>query len=366
MKYEIYLDGKKEFYPGLNNKTYNILLVNSKEKIIFMINFFETFIKNQNNDLKRKYYIGCDFEFNKVKKSEREVALFQINCEIEDNNIGTIFVFYPPELDKNQNKVLIKLLTNRQIIKILHGGESLDIPYLFNQLLITKENIKNFCSNLYDTKYLCEFSHIEKNIEKKCSIYYLLEEFNIITSQKFKDLESIEDKTGPIYLITIDIHNISRDVLRYSLYDVLFLPELIKKIIKKGFIYDKLIPEISSAVFQYKRLPDHKINTIKNIINSYNNNFIVVNDNIYLLNEIYNYHMVTLYNKKISNLYKITYFKEFSDTIYKYITYKVLLDNNKVFSSKNVNAKPIQIFNFNEYPLIQNLLNEYKNEIMNS
>jgi hypothetical protein len=192
MKYNIILDGKNEFYPNLNNKKYNILSADSKEKINFMINFFLNFIKNQNNNINLKHYIGCDFEFNRVRKTERDVALFQINMEIENENFGTIFVFYPPELNIDQTNILIKLLTNKYIIKILHGGESLDIPYLFDQLLKTKDNIINFCYNLFDTKYLCEYGHIESNSNiVKCSIYYLLEEYKIITSKKFKDLESI-------------------------------------------------------------------------------------------------------------------------------------------------------------------------------
>jgi hypothetical protein len=68
---------------------------------------------------------------------------------------------------------------------------------------------------------------------RKCSIYYLLEEYKIITSKKIKELESIEDITGPMYLIEIDIHKMDFNIFRYSLYDVLFLPDLIKKFLVK-------------------------------------------------------------------------------------------------------------------------------------
>ena len=33
MKYTLTLEGKKEFYPNLNNKTYNILLVDSPNHV---------------------------------------------------------------------------------------------------------------------------------------------------------------------------------------------------------------------------------------------------------------------------------------------------------------------------------------------
>ena len=121
-----------------------------------------------------------------------------------------------------------------------------------------KKLIYSFCKNLFDTKYLCEYAHIEKNMTGKCSIYYLLEEYKIVTHQKIVDLESIEEKTGPIYLINIDIHKMNFDIFRYSLYDVLFLPELIKKFLSKSQIYTKLIPEISQIIFQYKNCSNYK------------------------------------------------------------------------------------------------------------
>ena len=72
--------------------------------------------------------------------------------------------------------------------------------------------------------------------------------------KKFDELEKIEEKTGPIYLIHINIYKLKFDVLRYSLYDVIYLPELIKKILKTNNIYiTKIIPQISCLVNKYKR-----------------------------------------------------------------------------------------------------------------
>jgi hypothetical protein len=358
MIYDLILEGKNEFYPNLNKKKYNISLVNSKDKINFMIDFFNKFIENESN----QKFIGCDFEFNRVQKTQREIALFQINLETENN--GTIFVFYPPELNDEQNKVLIKLLTNDKIIKILHGGESLDIPYLFDQVLITEENINNFCENLYDTKYLCEYNHIESNSDnKKCSIYYLLVEAKIITQQKFIDLEGIEEKMGPIYLINIDIHTMSHDVFRYSLYDVLFLPDLIKTFLARSNIFTKLIPEISTIVFKYKRLEYYEINKIKTLIYSYNNNFIKLNGQFYLLNEIYNYYLLSLTNKIFKNLIQITYFKEFLEICLKYIVYKNISDTQDIYQTKTIKAKKIPTFSFHNYSNLNNLINELVKEI---
>ena len=353
------LYGKNEFYPGLNNKTYNILSCDNSEKIKIMIDFFNNFISNQNKNINIKHYIGCDFEFNRVRKHERDIALFQINLEIDNQDTGQIFMFYPPELTKEQNNILIKLLTNKNIIKILHGGESLDIPYLFDQVLKTRDNIENFCCNLLDTKYLCEYGHIETNSNiVKCSIYYLLEEYKIITAQKFKDLEAINFN----YLIEIDIHKMSSDTYRYSLYDVLFLPELIRKFLNKSEMYTKVIPEITKLVFQYKRLPNHEINKVKEFVYSNNMDFIKGDGTIYLLNDIYNFYILTLINKDIKNLMKITYFREFFDICFKYIAYKNIFSLNKIYQSKDKEAS-FKTFDLSKYSYLNGLLSKFNNEI---
>lgn len=365
MKYDLILNGQNEFYPGLNNKKYNIMLCDSKDKLNFMTQFFKIFIENQKKNIKIKHFIGCDFEFNRVQKLSKDIALFQINLE-NDSKEGTIFIFYPPELNKEQLEVLIKLLTDNYIIKILHGGESLDIPYLFDQVLKTTNNIKNFCKNLYDTKYLCEYAHIQLDEIKKCSIYFLLEEYKIITKKKIEDLENIEKKMGPIYLIQIDIHKISNALFRYSLYDVLFLPELVKKFLNKDIVYTQLIPEISRLVFQYKRLPDFEINKIKNIVTKYNIHFIIMNDEAYLLNDVYNYYFLTLVEPTFNKIIKITYFKEFLEIILKYLVYINLEKNNIIYESKNKEASKIPIFSFKKYEYLSRLIETLIIGIINS
>ena len=264
------IKGSHEFYPKLNNKTYNILLANSPDKINKMINIFKKFIKST-------YYnkfIGLDFEFKRVTNKIRKIALMQINLEY-DNHKANICIFYPPSLNIKQYNILIKLLTHNDIIKVIHGSESLDIPYLFNDLFINnKKIIYKFINNLFDTKYLCEYYHIENNIINKCSIYDLLLEFNIITKKKYKMLNNIENITGPVYTVTFDINNLSKELLDYALYDVLFLPELIKKFLNKSNIYTNIIPEISRIIFFHKRNITNDYVNLDNIISKYNNYFI--------------------------------------------------------------------------------------------
>ena len=143
-------------------------------------------------------------------------------------------------------------------------------------------DIHFFCERFSDELITNGPVDISEQREERLST--LLEEYKIVTHQKIVDLESIEEKTGPIYLIDIDIHKMNFDIFRYSLYDVLFLPDLIKKFLSKSQIYTKLIPEISQIIFQYKRN-----------IPSINFSFIQIKE---IVNK-FNIHFVNIFNKKI-------------------------------------------------------------------
>ena len=366
MKYTLTLEGKKEFYPNLNNKTYNILLVDTKIKIKYMIDYFKNFINLQQKNIKEKFYLGMDFEFNRVRKTDKDIALFQIILE-NDNNDAIIFVFYPPELNDSEIGVLIELITNVHMIKILHGGESLDIPYLFDQVLKDKKLINFFCKNLFDTKYLCEYAHIEKSFIGKCSIYYLLEDNKIITNKKRLDLESIEDITGPMYLIHIDIHNIDFNIFRYSLYDVLFLPDLLKKFLNKPLIYTKVIPEISHIIFQYKRniqLINFSFIQIKEIVNKYNIYFIKDKDKNIILHDFFQYHWFSMFDKEWNNLIQITYFKNFFETLFRYLVYYNISKTHNIYIKKEYIADKIKLFDLSFYPYINNIILRLNEKIL--
>jgi hypothetical protein len=338
MNYDIILRGENEFFPKLNNKTYNILKVDDKKKEQFMNNIFKKFI-----DKKDVRIIAIDFEFNKVSKTDRDVALMQLNLE-DESDIAFIFIFKPIEIDTT---TLLELLTNRDIIKILHGGESLDIPYLFNQLLSTKENVNNFSNNFYDTKYLCDFNNVDLEVPEKCGIYHLLINNKIITQEKLEELDKLSDKLGPLYLIQIDIYNLSYDLLNYSLYDVIYLPELLKKFLSRNNFYTKIIPEIAVIIHKSKRQIEPQFDKITKIVNYLNYCYIKKDDKQVFLKDIYNI-VIEKFNKTdIFKLKQINYFKNFIETILKlYIFYNIESDN--IIYNNNTN-EPINEINFNFY-----------------
>ena len=324
------LYGKDEFYPKLNNKTFNILKVDDLQKEKIMINIINKFLNNKNDK-----YLGIDFEFNQVTKNFKDVALMQIN--LENSEKGDIFIFKPSEL--NSLNIIIKLLTDINITKILHGSESLDIPYLFNQLLITKENVDKFCKNFYDTKFLCEYYNISNNKSESCGIYNLLCNHKIITKKQVEYLENIEKKMGNIQYIQIDIYKMSDSLLKYALYDVIYLPELLKELLNfsKNNLYYDAISDITSIIFKSKRNIETIFNELEDEINKQNNYFVIENNtknSLHYIYEIFLYQYFTF-----NDLIEINYFKKFFTIIIKLCIYSTLYKYKDIYITTNNKLK---------------------------
>jgi hypothetical protein len=341
-KFNLILKGKKVFYSALNNKIYYTLVINNKDQLKFMNKKFKEFNKNINT------VIGIDFEFKKISKETRDIALVQINLETE-NNIAYIFIFYPPNLDNKGLKQLNKLLCNKKIVKVIHGAESLDILYIFNTLLNNNKNkIKKFIYNLYDTKFLCEYYHLRNDINASCSIYDLLEELKVFDNKQVKYLEKLEKKIGEIYLIEFDIDNLNIDLIEYALFDVIYLPTLLNKF--KKILNNKLtiLKELTGIVYYYKRDPYYE-KLIENI-NELNNNFIIYDNNSIKLIDIYNFSYYYKFNDNILvELSDITYFKKFVQFVFKYIIYQYILNNFTVYISKNIKNNTILDIIFDDF-----------------
>ena len=362
MIYTKKLQGSIEFYSNLNNKIYYVYVINNIDGENFMINIFNNFIENQNLHINENHYIGIDFEFNKISKTTRDVALMQINLE-NDSNTGYIFLLCPPKLIISL-ETLITLITQSQMIKILHGCESLDIPYLFNQLLITLDNINNFCNNFFDTKFICEYKNSEKLINfktlNKCSIYDVLLDDKIISQKQLDYLNKVDDDMGPIYLINIDVNKLDDNLTNYSLYDVLYLPELLKKNINDLNNEHLIISDILKIIFLYKRNIDTTFLKLELLINSVNNNFIFESKIPYNLNTLWTYYFDVITDIECINILKnINFFKSFFKILSKYILYYNI--NKKFIIYKSINNKTVindfDYFNWFEkykyiYPLI--------------
>ena len=317
----------KNFFKN-NNKNFKVIICNNDDIIKEMVYYFEKF-----NNIDEKRYVGIDFEFNRsLDKTKREIALFQINLETV-NDDGIIYMFYPPNLTNDQLVILKNLLLNKDITKIIHGGESLDIPYLFNNLFKSKKEQREFCKNIFDTKYLCEYYNLENNLsENKCKIYYLLKQMDVVTDKQFEYLLKNEEDMGPIYNIRINVKKMSQALINYCAYDVLYLSNLLEKF-PQNETYQNLIPEITSTHFILKQTKFFKKNFKK--VSEFNNIF---TEDKQKLIEYYNKINIII-KRENEYIYEITYFKKFFEIVIKYLTYYIIINKLDTYEKSSVKNK---------------------------
>ena len=316
----------------------------------------------------KKVYLGLDFEFN-----TKVVAMMQINFEqplLNLYNYSLIFLFDPNQLNIKWKRMLTsRILCNKKVVKILHGSDSLDIPFVYNELLENdSEMIKNFNLSFIDTKFLCEYSYYSKNQQLgKCKINYLLLKEGIISQNKFDELQKEEENMGPIYDIIIDINNISELLINYTLYDVLYLYHL-TKFYKTQFKDYDLINEITQLTFMQKRDIISLVPILE--INKINNYYIFLKNKPMRLNDIFNYFLKYLKKDKlIDELKKINYFKGTLTFIFKYELYCHLVKRNITYEKYSDRIKYNKIilnlnYNYNNKKLfLKKLINPVKEKI---
>ena len=305
---------------------HNIYVCKNDKLNTLLENYINDFIKFKGHKI-----IGIDFEFNRIK-NKREIALCQINFEKQyvDHYKSDIFLFYPPYIKKN----IFKQLLISETIKIIHGGESLDIPYLFDNILDNKEDRELFCINLYDTKYLCEYYNLKNNIDGKCKIYDLLLQMKVINKNKYNNLMENDSLMGNIWEINIDVKNMNKLLVNYCVYDVMFLPQLFRSF-PKTKIYNT-ISNIACNVFNMRF--NGELDKLFTDISKYN----LEKYNEYNYNDIYIaiYYWLLTY-EEFNDIYNIIYFKKYLELLIKNILYNKLFINNKQLSVfiKNIEQK---------------------------
>jgi hypothetical protein len=224
-------------------------------------------------------------------------------------------------------------LNNKNIRFILHGGESLDLPYIFSNILI--KNRFPFLSNLIDTRYLCDYYHNENNIDNKCKINYLNKEMKVITEQQFNFLEKEEEKMGPIYKIKVNVNKLNDLLILYTITDVLYLPELVRKFPNNN-VYNFIVPETLAYCFTAKDYLSINNNSFSNYINSFNNSFLRYDTERILLNDLFHMIVNIIDDEIINNLRNINYFKKQLDILLKYVIYRQLIENFVVFQKNDL------------------------------
>lgn len=288
----------------------------------------------------KKTYIGLDFEFNK-----NIIALIQINFESHQHfKESFIFIIVPHNLEKITLKLFTnEILQNKFIHKILHGSDSLDIPYIYNHLFENnKESIIKFTNNLVDTRFMCEYIDIIKENNIKCSIYEALLFFKTINKKKYDILvenHSHINMDENIWNIT----ELNRFQIVYTANDVLFLKNFYNNIINNSKddirIYKYIIPEITRFLYLERRNITNILSIYKDLVNKMNNYFTYFTNKHETLISLYKLFIdkFELYNPniKIKDLLQINFFKSYLNILFKTVFYYKILNKKIVYINRN-------------------------------
>ena len=336
------------------NKDYKVYLLNTKalqEHPKFFNDFMNTYIKKAEQSPK-KLYVCIDCEFNTKK-----IALIQIN--FEEENDGNIFILDPRILSPETLYILKNnILCNSRIAKIFHGADSLDIPYFFYDFFASDPKlISKFMSNFIDTRFLCEYNNAKEKLENQsennqCNIYYLYETYQIINKEHRNILDQNELKMGKLYDIIINIDELSDSLINYTMYDVVYLKFLYKRMIHSIKEY-RYVNEMVRLVFLDKR--DIIKFVDKENVDKFNINFFIKNGNLIRMTETVNEKNPIFKNVIFNTLYHVNYFKQNLTLIMRNIIYAKILRREKVYANKS--NKQLNTLSYSE---LFDKLKEYK------
>jgi hypothetical protein len=348
-----------------------ILLITStdiiKKLFIMFLFYYDVLLKESQKD---RIHCGIDFEFDTGK--DKQIALMQINFSVSNNNF--IWIIDPKQYD--QDKIIIlndKLLLNDKVYKVLHGSETMDIPYIYKFLLNNdKQKILKFTNKLIDTRFLCEYVRKSLVVNGKCSIYDAFLYFNTIDQTKYDALVKNNESMGPIQYVKWNIYKMNDKLIMYAVNDVLKLNTLAVDIFKKILVdtstyvrtYYYIIKIIRFIMLERKGVTDI-IEFCKDVTSPMNNKII----NGIILLEHYNKIMDNCVLKEgddkiyVNFIESNDYIRNMLKYLLKYVAFYVICKKYGVNINMDVNIlynKLNEIY-FNK---ITNLLKIFENYIM--
>jgi hypothetical protein len=337
---DLITDAQSEFTKPITSK-FCIMKVISPKHIELML-LYSIFYYLDATHAKATHVVGLDFEFNQRKIALCQVGFFPIR------KYKYIFVCDPNMFSTEQKTMMIKTIFTSPLYRVLHGGDSLDIPYIFEELLISNhDDILHFTDTMVDTRFLCEYHKIfTKSENKKCSIYDALLYFNVINKKKYDELNQINDSMGPVQDVNWNVKKMSSFHLKYASYDVFFLRQYIYAIYEKAiqlnptmYYHLKYIPQITRFIYYEKYGLSNILNMSKTIVDPINNYIITLKTgNKTTLVAIYNDIIANLeipsINMKIIDLLGINYFKTPLSLILKRIIYTAISENYVIYENK--------------------------------
>jgi len=315
-----------KIYIANNKSNQNIILDILKKYLLFLNKF------NIKNKVHNKNILGLDFEFN-----TGVIAMAQLNLDLFKIDNHDVILLFNPSLPI-YTKIFYQIITHKNNWVILHGGESLDVPFLTKQIITKKNQQKLFFQNLIDTKNICDYTILNKQ-NQRCKINYFLFQQNIITSQFLQKMLINEKNMGPIQNVHVDVNNLSNELLLYSAYDVIFLPDLVKQL----FISTPLIQinQLTQISYLIKFDLFTQFNKTKQFILQNNNSYLPSLHNEY--NKLNNILYLNFYshNNLLQKFIQIEALKKIIDILLKSYFIPLLIKYTNIIHTNN-NFKKIK------------------------
>jgi hypothetical protein len=268
----------------------------------------------------------------------------------------------PNELEPAMMDNFVELIIcNKYIKKILHGSDSLDIPYMYEEMLKGDPNkIMRFTRTLIDTRFLCEYYKLNRGDESdnKCSIYdedknrSAIFYFGVISAEQQDKLTNILESMPAVHDIAWNIHKMPKSQVLYAQYDVIFLKYFYYRMIyvatlddksdmgKKMIIelYKHVLFELTQFVYLERREITFVMAKCKEEIDPINNYMIRKPDGISKLVDIFNQVSTGLVTSdpkvEIDKLLKVNYFKGLLMILIKKMVYTIISRKCRIYKDR--------------------------------
>lgn len=361
--YKFSLDAQEEMAVIKEKKTYYIHISEKNENNIYFCALILIFgLESLYN---KHLYVGIDYEF-----TNREIRMAQLNFENKYENRSQIMIVSPPEISSiiNEDDMSIMdifvhmIIINNLIKKILHGSDSLDIPYMFTQMLENdRDKIFSFVQSMIDTRFLCEYYklNLEGKTDHKCSIYDAVHYFGVINDNQYQKLNDLLASMPPVHDIVWTIKKLPISQIKYAQYDVLYLKYFYYKIINSAIhlspeepdkitdnghtmiLYKKILYELTHFCYLESNALTDLVTRCKMETDPINNYMVQPKKRLPMipkLVDLFKEHSVGVTTSNpfadIDRICKVNYFKKPILTILKKILYTVVCKRYNVFISK--------------------------------
>ncbi|ANB50751.1 hypothetical protein [Powai lake megavirus] len=383
--YSFIFDGKKEMAILKKDIMYYVSISSKNEQNIFFHAFLLIFALES---LFNKYlYVGIDFEY-----TNRKIQLAQLNFEHNHTDKSMILIVSPNELEPIMTDNFIDyIVCNKNIKKILHGSDSLDIPYMYNHLLQDDPSkIIKFTRSLIDTRFLCEYYKLTRSepSDNKCSIYdedssrSAIYYFKVVSDDQQRRLAELLESMPSPHDRDWYIHKMPVSQVQYAALDVLYLKVFYYRMIyvatedestdlgKKNImdLYKNVLNEITRFVYLERNNVTYLMATCKKDVDIVNNYFIRTSNGILKMIDIFNQVSLNLETTSpkiiVDNFLKINHFKTPVVTIIKRLVYGFISQKCRVYKDKSTlwtdKLENNFIFDFMEEMKFNHLLKMYQ------